>query len=89
MQTDMNSSSQPAENRSEIDGLLQALEEAANRGRRAIEDGDWARNEVEDAEFARIVPAELEDKVIAAMVSSGRWNRCGDGFNLIRPEAVL
>jgi hypothetical protein len=64
-----------------IDRCLDALEDAARKGREEIECGDWARHEVPDATFTALVPEALEDAVIEAMVMSGRWWRGGDGFN--------
>lgn len=65
-----------------MDQILQQLEQAARAGQRAIENGDWARDQLPDAEFAKIVPPSLEDAVIDAMRKSGHWRRSSEGFNL-------
>jgi len=58
----------------------------ADAGWDAILEGDYIRYEVEDSEFSEVVPEDLEEKAIEAMVSSGKWERGSCGFNLPREE---
>jgi hypothetical protein len=67
----------------DVEGILSALWEAAEKGRTLIEAGEWDRCEVEDSEFSQIVPDDMEDRIIDAMVESGKWTRLYRGFNRV------
>lgn len=73
----------------DIEGILAALWEAAENGRALIEAGEWDRCEVEDSEFSQIVPEDMEDRVVDAMVQSGKWARLFRGFNRVDAEGSL
>jgi len=69
-----------------LQDILEQLEKMADAGWDAILEGDYIRYEVEDSEFSEVVPEDLEEKAIEAMVSSGKWERGSCGFNLPREE---
>lgn len=59
---------------------LRLLQQAAEQGKREIEDGDVYRPELKDTTFTAIIPQSIEDAVIAEMARGDKWMRGTNGW---------
>lgn len=59
---------------------LRLLQQAAEQGKREIENGDVYRPELKDTAFTAIIPQSIEEVVIAEMARGDKWMRGTNGW---------